>query len=114
MDEEFPIERRFPRIPSHHAVLVKRLDPVRPTEELALTEVVGLGGFMFLSEESLGVGSLLEVLISLEGRVLKTVSRVVYEHPGPEGKLEVGVEFLEIPEADREALSVILERGSGS
>ena len=114
MDEEFPVERRFPRIPSHHSVLVKRLDPVRPTEELALTEVVGLGGFMFMSDEPLGEGSRLEVLISLEGRVLKTVSRVAYERPGPEGKFEVGVEFLEIPEADRDALSIILERGSGS
>lgn len=113
MDEEFPVERRFTRIPSRHAVLVKRLDPGHTAEELAKTEVLGLGGCMFVSEEPLGVGSLLEVLISVGGRVLKTVSRVVYERPHSQGKWEVGVEFIVIPEEDREALAVTLERWSG-
>lgn len=108
MSEVFPQDRRFPRIPSHHPVFVSRLDPAHPTEGFAKTEVVGLGGCMFVADEPLGLGSLLKVLISVEGTVLETVSRVVYELPQPEGKVGVGVEFLEIAPEAREILARLL------
>ena len=108
MSKGLPQDRRFPRIPSHHAVFVTRLDPAHPTEGFAKTEVVGLGGCMFVSDEPLGLGSLLKVLISVEGSVLEAVSRVVYELPHPEGKVEVGVEFLQITPEDREILARLL------
>lgn len=108
MDEEIPKERRFPRVPTHHAVFVRRLDPEHPAEGFAKTEVVGLGGCMFLSDEPLGPGSILKVLISVEGTVLETTARVVYELPHPEDKVEVGVEFLQISPEAREALARLL------
>ena len=73
-----------------------RLLGVRPFEEFARTRVIGLGGCMFVSEESLGYGSLMELSIAVQGRVLKTDGRVVYEIRKGPAEHQVGVEFLRI------------------
>jgi hypothetical protein len=101
-----PKIRRFPRVQAEHAVMVRLLG-VRPFEEFARTRVLGPGGCMFVSEESLGYGSLMELSIALQGRVLKTDSRVVYEVT-QNGKHQVGVEFLRISPADRAFLETII------
>ena len=56
---------------------------------------------MFVSEESLGFGSLMELSIAVQGRVLKTDGRVVYEIRKSPTEHQVGVEFLRITPADR-------------
>ncbi|MDW7711939.1 MAG: PilZ domain-containing protein [Deferrisomatales bacterium] len=96
-------KRRFPRIPSENAVLIKKLGP-EESEGFAKTRVVGLGGCMFVSDERLGVDSCLDLLISVRGRVVKTRGRVAYEVDTGGGELEVGVEFLEISPHDRAIL----------
>lgn len=96
-------QRRFPRIPAEHAVLVKRLGPGE-TEVLAKTRVVGLGGCMFLNDEPLGEGTAIELLMSVRGQVIKTTARVVYELEVEDGEVEVGVEFLFISDRDRQTL----------
>lgn len=101
-----PKIRRFPRVQAEHAVMVRLLG-VRPFEEFARTRVLGPGGCMFVSEESLGYGSLMELSIALQGRVLKTDSRVVYEVV-QNGKHQVGVEFLRISPADRAFLETVV------
>jgi PilZ domain len=95
-------KRRFPRIASQHAVLVTKAGPEK-LEEFAKTRDLGLGGCMFLSEEAIGVGSVIEVLISVAGRVVATTARVVYENAG-DRRFEVGVEFLRLHASDREFL----------
>ena len=101
--------RRFPRVRSQHSALVRLLGG-DPFEEFARTQVVGLGGCMFLSEQSLGFGSLLEVLIALEGKVVRTDARVVYEIPRQDLRHEVGVEFLRISNDDRGLLASLVAR----
>jgi hypothetical protein len=110
VDESHP-KRHYPRIPSGNAVLVRCLGGIRATEGFAKTEVVGLGGCMFVSDEPLGIGSVLELFISVEGRVLNTIARVVYEIPREPSHVEVGVEFLEISPEDREELGRLLVVG---
>jgi hypothetical protein len=78
-----------------------RLLGVQAFEEFARTRVLGPGGCMFVSEESLGYGSLMELSIALRGRVVKTDSRVVYEVQKSATEHQVGVEFLRISPADR-------------
>lgn len=95
-----PKIRRFPRIPAEHAVMVRLLG-VKAFEEFARTRVIGPGGCMFVSEESLGFGSLMELSIAVRGRVVKTDSRVVYEIRKSPTEHQVGVEFLRISPADR-------------
>ncbi|HKI00801.1 MAG TPA: PilZ domain-containing protein [Thermoanaerobaculia bacterium] len=95
-----PKFRRFPRVPAEHAVMVRLLG-VQAFEEFARTRVLGPGGCMFVSEESLGYGSLMELSIALRGRVVKTDSRVVYEIQRSPTEHQVGVEFLRISPGDR-------------
>jgi c-di-GMP-binding flagellar brake protein YcgR len=92
--------RRFPRVKAEHAVMVRLLGTQR-FEEFARTRILGPGGCMFVSEESLGFGSLMELSIALQGRVLKTDSRVVYEIRKSPTEHQVGVEFLRIAPGDR-------------
>lgn len=99
--------RRFPRIQAVHAVMVRLLGP-STFEEFARTRVIGPGGCMFVSEESLGFGSLMELSIALRGRVVKTDSRVVYEISRSRSEHQVGVEFLRISSADREYLETLV------
>jgi c-di-GMP-binding flagellar brake protein YcgR len=101
--------RRFPRIKAEHAVMVRLLGTL-PFEEFARTRVIGPGGCMFVSEESLGFGSLMELSIALQGRVLKTDSRVVYEISKSPTEHQVGVEFLRISPADRAFLETFISK----
>ncbi|MHB8763357.1 MAG: PilZ domain-containing protein, partial [Deferrisomatales bacterium] len=96
MTHGYAAQRRFPRVPSENALLVHKLGP-DAVEGFARTRVVGLGGCMFVSDEPLGVGAHLELLISVHGQVARALGQVVYELPAEGGCLEVGVEFIEVP-----------------
>lgn len=63
---------------------------------------------MFVSPESLGYGSLMEVLISVRGEVARTDGRVVWERECNVHEVEVGVEFLRLSPADRHLLSALI------
>jgi hypothetical protein len=104
-----PAVRRFPRVKAERPVLLRRLGEEEPFEAFVKTHVIGLGGCMFVSREPLGFGSLMELLISVEGRVLRTDGRVAYElRKGEEH--QVGVEFLRIAPADRAVLESLVAR----
>jgi hypothetical protein len=107
-----PPVRRFPRVQAVHAVMVRLLG-VQAFEEFARTRVLGPGGCMFVSEESLGYGSLMELSIALRGRVVKTDSRVVYEIQKSATEHQVGVEFLRITPTDRAFIESLVARKTG-
>lgn len=98
--------RRYPRIPSQNSVLVKRLGD-DSLEGFTRTRMVGLGGCMFVSDQSMGVGSFLDLLISVKGSVAKALSKVVYERQFSGKEFEVGVEFVLISDVDRRLLEVL-------
>lgn len=100
--------RRFPRVDAQHVCMVRVLGGLRPFEEFARTRVIGTGGCMFVSRESLGFGSLMELSISMRGRVLRTDGRVVYEIEKSPTEHQVGVEFLRISPADKMFLEGLL------
>jgi hypothetical protein len=109
----FPMERdlrRFPRIASQHAVLVKRLGGSSEFEELASTVSVGLGGCAFLADEPLGVGSVVEVLLSVRHEVVRAKAKVVYETAEPNGKCEVGLAYVDLADADRVRIEQLFEK----
>ncbi len=102
--------RRFPRVRSERPILVRLLGQERAVEELARTRVIGLGGCMFMSPLPVGSRSDLEVLIAVDGVVVRTGGRVAYEiRRGDE--YEVGVEFLHVNPADVGRLSALVLRG---
>ncbi len=100
--------RRLPRINARHAVLVRKAGQ-DVIEEFGRTRSIGVGGCGFESEVSLGVGSIVEVMISVAGRVLQTTARVLYETPREPDKFDVGVEFLRVDVNDRQFLRNLLE-----
>ncbi len=110
MPAKLIVPRRFPRVPAENAVLVKKVGE-EDSELLARTRSVSCGGCMFVHRESLGVGTAVELLISLPGRVIKVQGRVVWESVTAPASVEVGVEFLRISAEDRRALESALATG---
>ena len=99
--------RRFPRASAQHPVRVRVLSERRP-EQLTLTRIISPGGCMLVSESSIGFGSLLELMITLEGRLLRADGRVVWERRKGQAEHEVGIEFLRINRRDRDLLGEIV------
>jgi hypothetical protein len=58
---------------------------------------------MFVNDQPFGEGSVLSLLISVQGRYIEAKVRVVYELP-KEALYEIGVEFMDIPEYDLDVL----------
>jgi hypothetical protein len=106
MVDEYPEKRRFPRLPAEHAVLVKKMG-AGETEEFAKTQTVGLGGCMVVSDVPLGLGSGVELLISVRGGVVKARGRVVYEIARGEKVFQIGVEFLQMATGDLKLLQTL-------
>ncbi len=102
------VRRRYPRVPSFNAVMVRRLGD-GPREDFAKLHSLGQGGCMFVSCEPFGVGSLLHLLIAFRRGTVGAGARVVYERcRGRDDRHEVGVEFTTLSEADRAMLTRVL------
>jgi PilZ domain len=104
---DFLNKRRFPRIPSQHALLVRRLAD-ESSEALARTETMGGGGCMFVHEGPLGIGSHVELLISVRGTVVKAGGHVAWESARDDGRYEIGVAFSEVSEQDQGIIEALL------
>jgi len=100
--------RRFPRIASHHSVLVTKLDD--GAEGFAMTKTLALGGCSFISSDRVGVGSSVELLIAIDrDHVVKALGRAVYERTLEDGYSEVGVEFVHLNDDDAKAIEGLFE-----
>jgi len=95
--------RRFPRVRSQHTVRLRILGERRP-EAVTQTQVLSPGGCMLMSERSIGFGSLMELAITLDGRVVRVDARVAYEIRRGRDEHEVGIEFLRVSSPDRALL----------
>lgn len=98
MSDDYTTRRRFPRIASHHAVLAKKSGR-DGLEEFGRTNSIAAGGCSFIAGEGLGVGSPIELLITVDGEVVSAQARVVYERDVEDGRKEIGVEFASIDDA---------------
>src|SRR4029079_11939337 len=104
--------RRFARVRCSRPALFRLLGKGETLEDITRTRVIGSGGCMFLSPEPLGSSSQLEMLIAVDGSVVRTDGRVAYEIRRRDAEYEVGVEFLRISTADREKLEALVVRGA--
>lgn len=106
---EIQAERRhFPRIRVENPVLVTKLNPSH-SPGFAKLEVLGLGGCQFLFKSPVGEGSLVELVISVQDRLVKTLGRVVHETRVSDTTFEVAVQFTDVAETDRQALRSVFE-----
>ena len=106
-------KRRFPRIPSENTVLVTRVGD-RGLDRFARTHTVGLGGCGFVSEEDLGEGATVELMISIRPRAIRARARVAYQVPREGGSFDVGVEFIDLTEEERLVLEALFADGEDS
>lgn len=113
MAEDYSVKRRYSRISSQNAILVKKVGNADP-DGYAKTEVMGLGGCMFVSAGTWGVGTFVEMLLSIRGQLAKIQARVVYELPREDLCYEVGVEFVEIPNIDRDVIERLFALKEGN
>jgi len=90
MTDRFSTPRRYPRIASHHAVLARKVSD--GLEEFGRTKSIAVGGCSFVADEAMGIGSPLELLITVDGGVVRAHGTVVYEID-KDGRKEIGVEF---------------------
>lgn len=99
MDSRYERIRRYPRIAAEHAVLVRKVTP-DGGEGFVKTQVVGLGGCMLLGDQEMGIGTSLELLISVDHRVVKARGEVVYERQADGMRVEIGVRFVDVETDD--------------
>jgi c-di-GMP-binding flagellar brake protein YcgR len=100
------LRRRFPRISSRHAVLVKPLTD-EADEGFGTTRDVSLGGCSVVNPESIGLGAQVELFLAVKLQVVHVRGRVVYESPGASGGVELGIEFSQLAEDDRKILETL-------
>jgi len=67
------------------------------------THEMGLGGCKFVSEIAFSFGTLLEMSISVQGKVIQVVARVAYLRPKG-SQFEVGVEFVHVDPSERSVI----------
>jgi hypothetical protein len=104
--------RRFPRVPSANTVLVAQVDG-EAVDRFSRTKSVGLGGCGFHYSEPLAAGAIVELMIAVRPEAIKTLARVVYQLPLPDGSgFEVGVEFLALAPEHRRTLERLLGPGA--
>jgi hypothetical protein len=102
-------QRRFPRIRIQNAVLVSKPGEAE-IEEIAATNSIGQGGCGFLSQEQLGEGAIVKLLISIHHQVVRANARVAYEHRLDNGVYDVGVEFIDIGKRELELIQELFEK----
>jgi hypothetical protein len=102
------LKRRFPRVEYVTPMLVKLVGPPKEEQEqITRTQTLGLGGCMFTSEQMLGMNSMLALLITVRGQVLRTKARVAWERRKSQ-EVEIGVEFLHLEHTDRMLLESVV------
>ena len=99
-------KRRFPRIPSEHTALVTAI--AGGLEGFARTNSVSVGGCGIVTHEPVGAGVAVEILLTIEGRVVQVFGRTVYERLLEDGQNEIGVEFLDVMAEDAALLQSVL------
>jgi hypothetical protein len=108
MDDQFQKPRRFPRVRAQYAALVKKVDP-EEFATLGLARSMSLGGCMLEQDSSIGVGTPVEVMFSISGKIVKARGVVLYEHPDPKSlKVDVGIQFVALPREDLELIQQVV------
>jgi hypothetical protein len=108
------VRRRYPRIIVDNAVLIRQLG-IDSGEHFGRLSNLGAGGCGLITQESLGVGSRLGLLIAFNQGTARTSGRVVYELECPQKNdgVQVGIEFTTMSEHDRGIINMAL-RSPGS
>ena len=107
---EHGAQRRYPRVRAEHTALVRTIDA--DVEGFARTNAVSVGGCGMLTRERFDEGVAVELMLTLDQRVIHLIGRTVYARSVEGDRLEVGVEFLDVAQEDRELLEELISSGN--
>ena len=98
--------RRYPRMAAEFTLAYRLHAPGsgKETPQLARTRSLGLGGLMFEREQPLERGTSLQLELAVGGCTVRAAGVVVYADCRHGGGWQVGVQFTEISDGDRDAL----------
>lgn len=100
--------RRFPRLGRSFAVRLVPCDSRQPLD--ATTIDISRGGFSFTTDAPPAISSSATGTIDMDGHDVPFTGRAVYVEETSPGTYEVGLQFVEIPEATLAALSLLTTR----
>ncbi|MBI2191280.1 MAG: DUF4032 domain-containing protein [Planctomycetes bacterium] len=95
--------RAYPRLHESLRVRLRMVEPPRQDLDVRTTNV-GAGGVAFLHEQPLVVTSQVEGEIEIQDVTSRFFGRIVHVDEVAEGRYDIGIQFLEIDEADRERI----------
>ena len=105
MSDQFT-ERRFPRFATERTALVKTIG--EDVEGFARTSAVSIGGCGIVLPGPIRTGATVELLLSIDSRVFQLFGRTVYSRELEPGRVEVGLEFLDVMEEEAVLLESLL------
>ncbi len=103
--------RRFYRLPSRVVAMV-RIPGVEESTVYTRTGSVALGGCGIRAEKSFGIGTEIEIDFEGEFGVVALRGTVANEKALPRGIYRIGIEFIDMSSAQRQALSHLIEHDS--
>ena len=101
--------REFPRIVSVNLVSCKQIDDEETDESMGRTRNLSLGGMLLEVHKYYPLSSVIELQIALGESIVHPVGRVVRLQELAGNKVEMGIRFTELSEADRESLKKHLD-----
>jgi hypothetical protein len=98
--------RRYPRMVAEYVVAYRRHFPdgADGPQLLAKTRTLGLGGLMFETDQPLERDERLRLEVVVGDATVRAGGVVVYVDRAPGGAWQIGVQFTEISEDDRDVL----------
>ncbi len=96
--------RKFPRMRAEMLLAFRKVRGGKEDLRFVTTKSVGLNGLMFEDGTPLPIGSLYQLHLIVGARTLIFEGRVVYSKPTDRQRFNVGFEFTNIADSDREYL----------
>ena len=107
MERAVSMLRIEPRLEESHAMLIHRCND--GNERLTKSGNLSFSGCAFSSDIPLGRGEAIELLISIDGRVVEVRGEIVRKRSMSERAYEVGVRFTRVSMKTRRMLQSLLE-----
>ncbi|PLX43564.1 MAG: hypothetical protein C0609_07935 [Deltaproteobacteria bacterium] len=107
MEIQMSMLRAEPRLQESHAMLVHRCND--GVERLAKSGNLSFSGCAFSSDLPLGKGESIEILLSIDGRVVEVRGEIVRKRTLGEVAYEMGVRFTRVPMRAQRMLGSLME-----
>lgn len=96
--------RKYPRVNVEYDLSYRPIKAGRDNVYFTKAKTLGIGGLMFESEEPLPVDSFYYLKLVIGGITVETTGKVIYANRLDDGNYQIGIEYTDITDRDRELL----------